>query len=71
MKILFSTALVAISLALCACATGTSNLRGGPHDQVLDVGKIVAVNQWAQTKGATVLWIHYPTRPRQPGEVDR
>ncbi|MGA9343104.1 MAG: hypothetical protein WBV61_12335 [Rhodanobacteraceae bacterium] len=71
MKLLLSMALVGMVLALSACATGTSNLRGGPQDQELDSGKIAAVNQWAEIKGATVLWIHYPTRTKEQTGVNR
>jgi hypothetical protein len=28
----------------------------------LDAEKVTAVNQWAETRGAKVLWIHYPTK---------
>ncbi|MGA9422847.1 MAG: hypothetical protein WBW61_10830 [Rhodanobacteraceae bacterium] len=65
------TTSVAVALLLAGCAAGTSTLRGGPQDQELDVSKIVAVNQWARAKGATVLWIHYPTRPKEDGKLDR
>jgi hypothetical protein len=29
-----------------------------------DAIKVEAVTQWAKTKGATVIWINYPTVPR-------
>jgi hypothetical protein len=27
----------------------------------VDWGAVVAVNQWAERRGATLRWIHYPT----------
>jgi len=54
-----------LTLALCACA-GTGGAR--PTAQQLpddyDAIKVTAVTQWAKTKGATVIWINYPTLPR-------
>jgi hypothetical protein len=52
------------TLALSACA-GTSGPNGIARDSnvgaQVDVGKVVAVNQWALRRGAHVVWINYPT----------
>ena len=54
-----------LTSALCACA-GSGGAR--PMAQQLpkdyDAIKVAAVTQWAKTKGATVIWINYPTVPR-------
>jgi hypothetical protein len=52
-----------LSLGLCACA-GTGGAR--PTSQLpadYDATKVAVVTQWAKTKGATVIWINYPTVP--------
>lgn len=55
---------------LCAgiggCATSGTALsmsRGGLASEDVDAEKVATVNQWAQTHGATVVWINYPVRP--------
>jgi hypothetical protein len=54
-----------LASGLCACA-GAGGVR--PTAQQLpddyDAVKVAAVTQWAKTKGATVIWINYPTVPR-------
>jgi hypothetical protein len=40
---------------LSACATSPR-----PLSQVADTGKVTAVDQWAETKHATVVWVHTP-----------
>ena len=54
-------------LALSACAgvpstTGRSKTATPGVDT--DVVKVVSVERWAGDKGATVVWIHYPTKSR-------
>jgi hypothetical protein len=52
------------ALSLCAC-TGTGKagmVRQGSMDDSVDIGKVIAVNQWALKRGATVVWINYPKR---------
>jgi hypothetical protein len=34
-----------------------------PNDD-FDASKVATVTQWAQARGATVVWLHYPTKPR-------
>ena len=66
MKVLAVSAAVAVCLGLSACAgsMGRNGIsRGEPLGREIDVGKMAAVNQWAERKGATVLWVHFPVRP--------
>ena len=47
-----------VLFALGACTTTAPR-----HDTAaarVDAGKVVAVDQWAERKHATVLWVHYP-----------
>jgi len=41
----------------------------GLANEDVDSEKVATVNQWAQSHGATVLWINYPVRahPRSDG----
>lgn len=56
-----------LTSALCACAS-----TGGPRyseqpatdSNVYDATKVAVVTEWAKTKGATVIWINYPTKPK-------
>lgn len=58
-------ALVGISLVLGGCAsTGGLRMANSQYGSDVDMGKIIAVNQWAQTKGATVVWVNYPQKPK-------
>lgn len=60
----------AMSLVLGACA-GTGSVRHStvdPADDDFDSNKVATVTQWAQTHGATVIWINYPTKPRSRGD---
>ena len=53
-------AAASILLLLSACATAPR-----PLSQVADTGKVTAVDQWAETKHATVVWVNTPrTTPR-------
>ncbi len=58
--------IVSLSLAVSACATsGGSGVRAGSkYRDGLDQGKIIAVNRWAEIKGARVLWINLPEKTR-------
>ena len=54
-----------MSLALCGCASmGGAQRANSQSDSDIDMGKVVAVNQWAETKGARVMWINYPQKPK-------
>jgi hypothetical protein len=50
-------AATAVLLMLGACASS-----GSRRDTAaaVDTGKVVAVDQWAKRKHATVMWVHYP-----------
>ena len=65
MKYLAIGASVALCFALSACAGGMGQngiSRSGAAGDGVDAGKVAAVNQWAQQKGATVIWMNYPSR---------
>lgn len=64
MKSLAISAAVVICLGISACA-GTAGRQGVTRNEPLskvDYGKVLTVNQWAVKRGATVVWINYPTR---------
>lgn len=53
-----------LCLGLAACAGTASNTRLARHQSIhddVDYGKVITVNQWALMRGATVVWINYPT----------
>ena len=51
--------IIATSLAACA---GTPP-RKLPSNEI-DTQKVVTVNQWAEKRGAKLIWVHYPTVDR-------
>ena len=64
MKKLFGIALMAT--CLCGCATPGTRYNPetwySPSD--VDIAKVAAVNQWAEQKGAKIMWINYPPKPK-------
>jgi len=60
-SILFAAAVVPLVVAGCASNSARVTNR---YDEEVDTGKVVAVNQWAQMKGARVMWINYPQKPK-------
>lgn len=65
MKSLAISVAIALCFGLSACAGGMGQngiSRSEPAGHEVDMGKVAAVNQWAQTKGATVIWLNYPLR---------
>jgi hypothetical protein len=63
-------ALVAASaLALVACASTGERRHGAGFDpgDDYDAVKVATVTQWAQARGAVVVWINYP-RKRRDGD---
>lgn len=65
MKRSILVALAGISLGLGGCAsTGGSRMTNSQYGPDVDVGKVIAVNQWALTKGATVVWVNYPQKSK-------
>jgi len=51
---------VLLCLGLSACAGTTGSTRGSAASNNIDYGKVLAVNQWAVRRHATVVWIQYP-----------
>jgi hypothetical protein len=51
--------IVAASLVACASAPP----RKLPGNEI-DTQKVVTVNQWAEKRGAKLIWVHYPTVER-------
>ncbi len=63
MRTLAISLLVATCFGLSACAglVGPNGSTRPVHlGGEIDYGKVIAVNQWAERRGATVLWINYP-----------
>jgi len=62
---------LAVIVVLSGCTAGAPRHRSqtDPNDD-FDAGKVAAVTQWAQTRGATVVWLHYPTKPRTDNNRD-
>ena len=51
-----------LCLGLSACAGTAGNARNNAAGNNIDYGKVLAVNQWAVRRHATVVWIQYPVR---------
>ena len=47
-----------LSALVTACAAAPQK---SVSSVTTDVQKVASVNTWAETKGARVLWVHYPT----------
>ena len=66
MRTLAMGAAIVLCLAVSACAGtagGNGIARESKMDSDIDVGKVVAVNEWAVNRHATVVWINYPKKP--------
>jgi hypothetical protein len=60
-------AIAAMMLALSACMTpGTPRYTEYEERKNADYdsGKVNAVTSWSHMKGATVVWVNYPTKPK-------
>ena len=59
-------AIVGMGLALGACASAgrVRPAQSSPGYDDYDAEKVAVVNLWAETKGAKVIWINFPTKPR-------
>ena len=58
------------TLALGACAgvqTGPSRSKTATPGVDTDTVKVASVNQWAQDRHATVVWLHFPTKSKEAG----
>ena len=60
-SIVFAIAGMSLVLGGCATMNGQRSSQYGPD---VDVEKVMTVNQWAQTRGAVVMWINYPQKSR-------
>ena len=61
---------VVIGAALSGCAGAGASMHRSQRDanDDFDAGKVATVTQWAQARGATVVWMHYPTKRRSGDE---
>ena len=62
-SILLFVAGMSLALGGCASMGGAQHANNG-FDSDIDMGKVVAVNKWAETKGARVMWINLPQKPK-------
>ena len=51
---------IIVAASLTACAGTPRKLPGNE----IDTQKVVTVNQWAEKRGAKLIWVHYPTVER-------
>lgn len=68
MKAFVAVAAIVMCFGLSACAgvdTRAERARGQALGPEVDYAKVVAVNQWALRRGATLRWVQYPTLPRE------
>jgi len=57
--------LAGVALGLGGCAsTGTATRANHGYNADVDVAKVTAVNQWAEIKGARVMWVNYPQKSK-------
>lgn len=64
MRKLLGVAAGALVLAGCATERAAYHPDGWYSDHDVDIGKVTAVNKWAEQKGARVMWINYPQKPK-------
>jgi hypothetical protein len=71
MRTLALAAAVTGCLAMSGCA-GTNDLARGDSrmDNDLDASKVLTVNEWAERRHATVMWVNYPKKSAHPKESD-
>lgn len=53
---------ILLCLGVSACAGTAGSTRGNAAGNNIDYGKVLAVNQWAARRHATVVWIQYPVQ---------
>lgn len=56
--------LAGAALAMGGCAAIGGSRATSYYGSDVDIGKVIAVNQWAETKGATVVWVNYPRKAK-------
>jgi len=72
MRTLAMGAAILLCLAVSACAgTAGSNgiARASSMDDDVDVGKVIAINEWAVNRHATVMWVNYPKKSAHPKDT--
>ncbi len=57
-----------LPLVLCGCAAQRYHPATWYTKSDVDIGKIATVNQWAEQRGAQVMWIHYPVKNEGAGK---
>jgi hypothetical protein len=62
--------LLCMGLSACAGSGGRNGVARSSYDGDIDYGKVIAVNQWALRRHATVMWVNYPTRPERLARND-
>lgn len=65
MRMLATGTAVVLCVAVSACAGtgGASGVAKSNPDADVDVGKVIAVNDWALRRHASVVWVNYPKKP--------
>jgi len=61
---------ILLCLGVSACAGTAGNTRNNAAGNDIDYGKVLAVNQWAARRHATVVWIQYPAVRREKAHND-
>jgi hypothetical protein len=56
-------------LVASGCVAQNGAFRTSKADGDIDEGKVDAVNQWAERRHATVLWINYPRKAKDPAQT--
>jgi hypothetical protein len=71
MRTLALAAAIGGCLAISGCA-GTNDVARGDSrmDNELDASKVLSVNEWAERRHATVMWVNYPKKSAHPKESD-
>jgi len=66
MRMLATGTAIVLCLAVSACA-GAGGTKNGSKissmDADVDYGKVIAVNDWAVRRHASVVWVNYPKKP--------
>jgi hypothetical protein len=59
--------LAGVFLAGCSGPAIRHQAQVDPNDD-FDASKVATVTQWAQARGATVVWMHYPIKRRNDND---